>query len=128
MILFLCFYPSTTCSWNPFLNSLQLAKSLSSPCFIKKYCSILRPSICPSLVLSPPKPVDEIQPNLVCYSYDTHMNGACNSTFFAPPPGRGGQAFSAHQQKSREKVGIIGVKKSRDSRAFPNIKFITTTV
>ena len=28
-------------------------------------------------------------------------------------------------KKSREKVGIIGVKKSRDSRAFSSTKFIT---
>ena len=48
-----------------------------------------------------------------------------------------GRLTSAHQQKSRkkvgikflksnEKVGITGVK-SRDSRAFPNIKFILTS-
>ena len=26
----------------------------------------VRPSVCPSVTLSPPKPLDEIQPNLVC--------------------------------------------------------------
>ena len=34
------------------------------------YCYHLRPSVCPSVrpsvMLSPPKPLDEIQPNLVC--------------------------------------------------------------
>ena len=41
--------------------------------FLKKrrgYCNRLRPSICPSVrpsvMLSPPKPLDEIHPNLVC--------------------------------------------------------------
>ena len=37
--------------------------------FLKKrqgYCNRLRPSVCPSVTLSPPKPLDEIQPNLVC--------------------------------------------------------------
>ena len=38
--------------------------------FFKKkrrgYCDPLRPSVCPSVMLSPPKPLDETQPNLVC--------------------------------------------------------------
>ena len=37
--------------------------------FLKKrrgYCNRLRPSVRPSVTLSPPKPLDEIQPNLVC--------------------------------------------------------------
>ena len=37
--------------------------------FLKKrrgYCNRLRPSIRLSVMLSPPKPLDEIQPNLVC--------------------------------------------------------------
>ena len=36
--------------------------------FLKKrwgYCNRLRPSVRPSVTLSPPKPLDEIQPNLV---------------------------------------------------------------
>ena len=36
--------------------------------FLKKrrvYCYLLRPSVCPSVMLSPPKPLDEIQPNFV---------------------------------------------------------------
>ena len=54
--------------------------------FFKKwwgYCNLL----CPSVTLSPPKPLDEIQPNLVCVCV-AHMNGVCNGTFFWPrPPG-----------------------------------------
>ena len=37
--------------------------------FFKKgrgYCNRLRLSFCLSVMLSPPKPLDEIQPNLVC--------------------------------------------------------------
>ena len=37
--------------------------------YIKKergYCNYLRPSVCPSVMLSPPKPLDKIRPNLVC--------------------------------------------------------------
>ena len=37
--------------------------------FLKKrrgYCNRLRPSVRSSVMLSPPKPLDEIQPNLVC--------------------------------------------------------------
>ena len=47
--------------------------------FLKKrwgYCNRLCPSV-------RPKPMDEIQPNLVC---DAHMNGMCNGTFFGPAP------------------------------------------
>ena len=33
-------------------------------------------------MLSPPQPLDEIQPNLVCGLL--HMNGACNSNHFGP--------------------------------------------
>ena len=37
--------------------------------FLKKrrgYYYRLRQAVCPSVMLSPPKPLDEIQPNLVC--------------------------------------------------------------
>ena len=37
--------------------------------FLKKcrgYCNRLRPPVRPSVTLSPPKPLDEIQPNLLC--------------------------------------------------------------
>ena len=41
---------------------------LFSPHIFKKAMSILQspPSVCPSVTLSPPKPFDKIQPNLVC--------------------------------------------------------------
>ena len=41
---------------------------LLSPRFFKKASGILQspPSVRPSVTLSPPKPLDEIQPNLVC--------------------------------------------------------------
>ena len=39
-------------------------------------------------MLSPPQPLGEIQPNLVCELL--HMNMACNSKLFlVPPPGTG---------------------------------------
>ena len=47
------------------------------PCSLKSiggYCDHLRPSV----MLSPPKLLDEIQQNLACV---THMNGVCNNTF-----------------------------------------------
>ena len=39
-----------------------------SPRFFKKVLGILQspPSVSPSVTLSPPKPLDKIQPNLVC--------------------------------------------------------------
>ena len=37
-----------------------------------------------SVMLSPPKPFDKIQPNLVCELLT--LNGVCNSTFFWPHP------------------------------------------
>ena len=77
--------------------------------FLKKkrwgYCSRLRQSLCPSVNLHvfPPKPLDEIQPKLVCVCVCVcvcmcvsvyvcvcvaHINGVCNGTIFlAPPPG-----------------------------------------
>ena len=69
--------------------------------FLKKrwgYCNRLRPSVCPSVrpsvcpsvrpsvTLSPPKPLDEIQPNLVC-GLLTWMGRATAHFFLAPPPG-----------------------------------------
>ena len=43
----------------------------------------VRSSIHLSVMLSPPKPLDEIQPNLVCVCV-THMNGVCNVKLFCP--------------------------------------------
>ena len=51
----------------PQLLSCKLASL--SPRFFKKasgYCNRLRPAGRPSVTLSPPKQLDEIQPNLVC--------------------------------------------------------------
>ena len=39
-------------------------------------------------MVSPPTPLDQSQPNLVCDAV-THMNGAANGNYFAPPPGEG---------------------------------------
>ena len=55
--------------------------------FLKKrrgYCYRLRPSVCPPVTLSHPKPLDEIKPNLVC-ELPTWM-GHAKSTFFGPAP------------------------------------------
>ena len=44
-------------------------KDIYPHAFLKKrqgYFNRLPPSACPSVTLSPPKPLDEIQPNLVC--------------------------------------------------------------
>ena len=65
--------------------------------FLKKrwgYCNRLRPSARPSVplsvrlsaTLSPPKPLDEIQPNLVCVLL-TRMGRATAHFFLAPPSG-----------------------------------------
>ena len=61
-----------------------------SPRFLKKrygYCNRLHPSvhlsICPSVTLPPPKPLEEIQPNLVCELL-TWMG--CATALFLPRP------------------------------------------
>ena len=45
-----------------------VALTYLSPCFFKKAKGILLspPSVRPSVMLFPPLPLDEIQPNLVC--------------------------------------------------------------
>ena len=47
------------------------------------------PSCCLSVLLSPSKPLDEIQPNLVC-GKNTHINWGCNGNFFSGPAPWGG--------------------------------------
>ena len=53
------------------------------------------PSLCLSILLSPPKLLDEIQPNLV-WELLTWSSGACISTFLAPPPGALSQKVKFH--------------------------------
>ena len=51
----------------------------------------VRPSVCPSVTLSPPKPLDEIQPNLVCELL-TCMGRATAQLFWPRPLGPWGGA------------------------------------
>ena len=51
------------------------------------------PSVHPSATLSPPKPLDEIQPNLVC---ELPVNGARNGNFFGPAPLGPGDVSKGH--------------------------------
>ena len=55
-----------------------------------RLCPSVCPSICPSAMLSPPKPLDEIQPNLVCELLS--CMGRATAIFFGPAtwgPGKG---------------------------------------
>ena len=64
---------------------------LLSPRFLKKrrgYCYRLSPSVRPSVMLSPPKPLDEIQPNLVCELL-TWMGRSTSNLFWPLGPGEG---------------------------------------
>ena len=80
--------------WSYDITVIQWITSCHYPhAFLKKcrgYCNRLRPSVflsvCLSVTLSPPKPFDEIQPNLVCELL-TWMRCATANFFFAPPPG-----------------------------------------
>ena len=67
-------------------TTLTTFYTLLSPRFCKKASGILQspPSVCPSVTLSPPKPLDEIQPNLVCELL-TWM-GCATAHFFGPAP------------------------------------------
>ena len=47
-------------------------------------CASIRLSVCPSVALSPPKPLEEIQPNLVCVCC-SHEWGV-QQQFFCPAP------------------------------------------
>ena len=68
---------------------------MSDPCWLLKITENSQPNnnpflknVSPSIMLSPPQSLDEIQPNLVCELL--HMNGACNiKHFLVPPPGPG---------------------------------------
>ena len=71
-------------SWVTLVGYLRLPKILNPTIIHSLKC----PSVNPSIILSPPQLLDEIQPNLVCELL--HMNGACNSKhFLVPPPGLG---------------------------------------
>ena len=64
-------------------------------------------------MLSPPKPLDEIHPNLVC---EFDMNGACNvKKSLAPPPG-------ALKRGQKVKYHLISITKSISKIFIP--KFV----
>ena len=69
--------------WCHMIESTIQAHVLLSHRFFKRASGILQSP--PSIRLSPPKPLDEIQPNLVCELL-TWM-GPATALFFAPPPG-----------------------------------------
>ena len=68
-------------------------------------------------MLSPPKPLDKIQPNLVCESL---MNGACNGKFLCGPaiwgPGEG----------SKGQISFISITKSISKIFIPNFVCVLT--
>ena len=51
------------------------------------YCYRLHPSVRPSIMLSPPKPLSEIQPNLVCELLTCMGRATAIKFVLAPPPG-----------------------------------------
>ena len=67
-------------------KGFKMLMAVNNPhAFLKKrwgYCNRLRPSV----TLSPPKPLDEIQPNLVC-----ELLGAQRHVFIGPGVGPKGQ-------------------------------------
>ena len=70
------------------------------------------PSCCLSVVLSPPKPLDEIQPNLVCELL-TWMGRPTWNNFLAPPPG-------ALERGQKVKYHLISITKSISKIFIPN--------
>ena len=78
----------------------------------------VRPSACPSVMLSPPKPLDEIQPNLVCELL-TCMGRATEKFFLAPPPG-------ALWRGQKVKYHLISITKSISKIFIPNFVFVLT--
>ena len=71
------------------------------------------PSCCLPVMLSPPKPLDEIQPNLVCFTPMQHH------FFFGPPPwalGRG----------QKDKYHLISITKSILKIFIPNFVCVLT--
>ena len=75
------------------------------------------PSCCLSVMLSPPKPLDEIQPNLVC-GLLTLMRHA-TSIFLAPPPGALGRG-------QKIKYHLISITKSISKMFILNFVCVLT--
>ena len=74
-------------AWRKLRGNLCINKHVYPHAFLKKrwgYCNRLRPSVRPSVTLSPPKPLDEIQPNLVCELLT--WIGCAMAHFFWPRP------------------------------------------
>ena len=67
-------------------------------------------------MLSPPKPLDEIKPNLVC---ELHEWGAQRQFFFAPPPGALGKG-------QKVKNHLISITKSISKIFIPNSVCVLT--
>ena len=69
-------------------------------------------------MLSPPKPLDEIQPNLVCELL-TWMGRATSNFFLAPPPGALGRG-------QKVKYHLISITKSISKIFIPNFVCVLT--
>ena len=69
--------------WNFFYYPHAFLKKRRGYC--NRLCPSIRPSVCRSVMLSPPKPLDEIQPNLVCELL-TWMWRATSNFFFCLDP------------------------------------------
>ena len=75
------------------------------------------PSCCLSVMLSPPKPLDKIQPKFGVWV--THMNGTQSQFFFAPPPG-------ALRRGQKVKYHLISITKSISKIFIPNFVCVLT--
>ena len=69
-------------------------------------------------MLSPPKPLDEIHPNLVCELH-TLMGHATSNIFTAPPPGALGRC-------QKVKYHLISITKSISKIFIPNFVYVLT--
>ena len=78
----------------------------------------VRLSVRPSVMLSPPKPLDEIQPNLVSELL-TWMGRATSNFFLAPPPGALGRGQNVKYQ-------LISISKSISKNFIPNFVCVLT--
>ena len=105
-------------------NRLQKSSSSSvdiyllSPRFFTKAKAIVIASVRLSVMLSPPKPLDKIQPNLVCELL-TRMERATSNFFLAPPPGALGRG-------QKVKYHLISVTKSISKIFLPNFVCVLT--